>query len=242
MNDNMLERYNRNTLIEQIGTDGQKKLLSSKVLIAGSGGLGSTVIANLSAVGIGTIGIIDNDNLELSNLNRQYIHKFENIGSSKVESAKEWIKSFNPDINVKTYPIRLTKEIDDSILEEYDLIIDCFDSFESKFFLNELCVKKNKPLIHGGVTEFFGQAITVIPNKTACLHCLFPEPDKQSYIIKGIISPTVSLIASIQSMEAVKLLVGIEELLTNTFLTYDGLKQNFKKIKFKKNLNCPVCS
>ena len=236
-----LERYNRNILIEKIGVDGQLKLLNSKVLIAGSGGLGSTVIATLASIGIGTLGLVDNDVLELSNLNRQFIHKFENIGKDKVQSAKEWITSYNPDIEVNLHKTRLNKDNAKEIVQHYDLVIDCFDSYESKFLLNEVCVRNKKPLIHGGVTEFFGQVTIIIPDKSACLNCLFPN-SQTAYVIKGVISPAVSTIASIEAMEAVKYLLGFDGLLINQLLTYNGLKQEYKKIKLAKNNTCPVCA
>jgi len=236
------ERYNRNILVKEIGENGQKNLLNSKVLIAGAGGLGATVIANLASVGIGNMGIIDNDKLELSNLNRQYIHKFDNIGKTKVKSAKEWIKSFNPDINVEIFQIRLDESNYKDIINRYDVIIDCFDSYKSKFLLNKIAVKNNKILIHGGVTEFYGQATVIIPYKTACLNCLIPDINPNAYASKGVISPAVSTIASIQSMETVKTLLGIGTSLTNQLLTYDGLKMAFKKINIQKNPDCPLCS
>jgi molybdopterin/thiamine biosynthesis adenylyltransferase len=235
------ERYNRNILIEKIGKEGQEKLLSSKVLIAGAGGLGSTVLANLSSLGIGTIGIVDNDVLELSNLNRQYIHKLDNLGKPKVESAKKWIQEFNPDIKVNTYQIRLDENNFEEIIEGYDLIMDCFDSYKSKFLLNEIAVKTNKTLIHCGVTEFFGQVTTIAPSQTACLACILPDYDVNAYLTKGVISPSVSTIASIQSLEAVKVLLGLGETLENQLLTFDGLTMKFKKLKISKNPSCKVC-
>lgn len=236
-----LERYNRNILIERISEKGQQKLLNSKVLVAGAGGLGSTVLANLSSVGAGTIGIIDNDVLELSNLNRQYIHKYSNIGKIKVDSAKSWIKEFNPDINVKTYQMRLDANNYRDIINDYDLIIDCFDSYKSKFLLNEIAVKTGKTLIHGGVTEFFGQATVIVPGKTACLRCILGDVDTDAYVVKGVISPAVTSIASIESMEAVKILLGIGETLENRLLSYDGLTMQFKTINIAKNPNCKLC-
>lgn len=235
------ERYNRNILLKEIGEGGQKNLLDSKVLIAGAGGLGSTVIANLASLGVGNLGIIDNDKLELSNLNRQYIHKFDNIGKNKVDSAKDWINKFNPDINVEIYQTRLDESNYKDIISGYDLIIDCFDSYKSKFLLNKITIENNKNLIHGGVTEFYGQVMVIMPNKTACLSCLIPEINPEAYVIKGVISPAVSTIASIQSMEAVKILLGIGTPLINQLLTYDGLKMEFKKINIQKNPNCSLC-
>lgn len=234
------ERYSRNILVPQIGEEGQKKLSQAKVLVCGAGGLGSTVLANLSSVGIGTIGIIDNDVLELSNLNRQYIHKFDNLGKIKVESAKQWIGEFNPEIKTNIYPIRLDENNYNDIVKDYDFIIDCFDSFKSKFLLNKIAVKTGKTLIHGGVTEFFGQVTVIVPEKTACLNCILPEED--GYIIKGVLSPAVTTIASIQAMEVVKLILNIGESLENKLLSYDGLKMRFKTINLAKNPNCTLCS
>ncbi len=237
-----VERYSRNILIDSIGEEGQLKLLRSKVLVAGAGGLGSTVIANLASLGIGSIGIVDNDEVELSNLNRQYIHKYGNIGKNKAKSAEIWIKEYNPDINVDIYSVKLEKNNCKEIISAYDAVIDCFDSYESKFMLNEACVNNYKPLVHGGVKEFQGQVTTIIPNKSACLKCLFPEDINNSYAAKGIVSPTVSFIASIQSMEVLKLLLGLGEPLTNKLLVYDGLKQDFRKVLYKKDTNCTVCA
>lgn len=236
------ERYNRNILIKEISEEGQKKLLNSRVLVAGAGGLGSTVLANLASIGIGTIGVIDNDVLELSNLNRQYIHKHSNIGKVKVDSAKYWINQFNPDINVETYQIRLNDSNYKDIVQNYDLIIDCFDSYKSKFLLNEIAVKTGKILVHGGVTEFFGQATVITPGKTACLSCILGNADIDTYIVKGVISPAVTTVASIESMEAVKILLGIGETLENRLLSYNGLTMQFKTINIAKNMNCSLCS
>lgn len=237
---NTLERYNRNILIPQVGEEGQKKLLQAKILVCGAGGLGSTVLANLASVGIGTIGIVDNDSLELSNLNRQYIHKFSSLGKFKVESAKKWINEFNPEIIVKTYQTRLNEKNYLQVVKDYDLIVDCFDSFKSKFLLNKIAIQTKKTLIHGGVTEFFGQVTKIIPYKTACLNCILPEEDV--YVIKGVLSPAVTTIASIQSMEIVKTILNIGEGLENKLLSYNGLNMKFKIINISKNIKCNLCS
>lgn len=238
-----LQRYNRNILVEQVGEEGQKKLASAKVLVCGAGGLGSTVLANLASAGIGTngkIGIVDNDVLELSNLNRQYIHKYENLGKIKTESAKQWINEFNPEINVQTYTTRLDETNYQDIVKDYDFIMDGFDSFKSKFLLNKIAVQTGKTLIHGGVTEFFGQASVIIPGKTACLNCILPE--ESGYVVKGVLSPAVTTIASIESMEAIKHILNIGEKLENKLLSYNGLKMEFKTINIAKNPNCNLCS
>ncbi|MEI7473869.1 MAG: HesA/MoeB/ThiF family protein [bacterium] len=235
-----MNRYNRNILM--IEESGQQKLLNSKILIAGAGGLGSTVIVNLASLGIGKLGIIDNDKLDITNLNRQYIHKFENIGKDKVDSAEEWIKSFNPDIEVEKFKLRLNEDNAESIISKFDLVIDCFDSYASKFILNDICNKLKKPLIHGGVMEYSGQVLTIFPEKSACLRCIFPDANLDAYVVKGIISPTVSVIASLQAMEAAKVILGEDNLLIDKLLTYNGKLQEFKKINLTKNQACPLCS
>lgn len=234
-----LERYNRNIRTSQIGEEGQKKLSQAKILVCGAGGLGSTVLANLASVGVGTIGIVDNDVLELSNLNRQYIHKFESLGKVKVDSAKKWINEFNPQINVQTYQTRLSEGNYSDIVGNYDFIMDCFDSFKSKFLLNKIAVTTGKTLIHGGVTEFYGQVSVIVPGKTACLNCILPEEDQ--YVVKGVLSPAVTTIASIESMEAVKYILNIGESLENKLLSYNGLTMQFKTINIAKNPHCKLC-
>jgi molybdopterin/thiamine biosynthesis adenylyltransferase len=256
------ERYKRNT--EVIGFEGQKKLSSARILVAGAGGLGSGVIAGLTSVGVGTLGIIDSDVVEVSNLNRQFIHTETSVGRAKVESSQAWVRKYSPHTKVKTYKLRIScyseqseesprlKECnggdssvdslpqnDNSFFQNYDLVIDCFDSYRSKFALNKICVQKCLPLIHGGVGEFSGQVFTILPGKTACLNCLLPETNQDSP--KGILSPTVNLIASIQTMEAIKLILNLEELLTDTLLTYDGRGQEFRKFCLRRKADCLTC-
>lgn len=228
-----MQRYSRNILL--IKDAGQTKLLKSKVLICGCGGLGSTVIMNLAGSGVGTIGLIDDDVVEVSNLNRQFIHK--NIGEDKVTSAKKRILEYNPEITVNTYKIRLDQNNYQSIVKDYDIIIDCFDSYKSKILLNDIAVETGKTLIHGGVTEYFGQ-VTVIKPSTPCLRCIFPDIDLGKEVPKGILSPVVSTVASIQSMEAVKQILDTGEPLEGLLLTYNALTNDFKKLKITKNTAC----
>ena len=228
-----MQRYSRNILL--IKDAGQTKLLKSKVLICGCGGLGSTVIMNLAGSGVGTIGLIDDDVVEVSNLNRQFIHK--NIGEDKVTSAKKRILEYNPEITVNTYKIRLDQNNYQSIAKDYDVIIDCFDSYKSKFLLNDIAVETGKTLIHGGVTEYFGQ-VTVIKPSTPCLRCIFSDIDLEKEVPKGILSPVVSTVASIQSMEAVKQILNTGEPLEGLLLTYNALTNDFKKLKITKNTSC----
>ena len=263
------ERYKRNT--EVIGDEGQNKLSTAKVLVAGAGGLGSGVIAGLTSAGVGTLGIIDCDVVESSNLNRQFIHEETSIGKAKVESAYEWVKKHSPHTEVKIYnlriggrpePLRHSEQSEESpplhafnrgdssvislsqndgidFFQDYDLVIDCFDSYKSKFALNKICVQRGLPLIHGGVGEFSGQVFTITPGKSACLNCLIQETEQDSP--KGIVSPTVNLMASLQTMEAIKLILNTGELLTDTLLTYEGTTQHFRKLCLRRKPDCPTC-
>ncbi len=236
-----MQRYIRNIKIPQINENGQKQLLNSRVLVAGAGGLGSSVIANLASLGIGCIGIVDSDVVELSNLNRQFIHKFDNIGMKKTDSAEQWIKSYNPDITVKNYQCRLDESNFKDVVSGYDLLVDCFDSFESKFLLNKICVESGLPFIHAGVSGFGGQVLTVIPGESACLRCIFDEPDKDSCEETGVVSPAVSVIGAVQAMEVLKFLLRIDGLLTDRILIFDGLKMNFRELKIAKSRHCIFC-
>lgn len=236
------ERYKRNIILSQVSEAGQKKLARSKVLICGAGGLGSGVIANLSALGVGYLGIVDNDKVELSNLNRQFIHKFSNIGKNKTESAKEWISEFNPDIDTKLYSLRLDESNYKDVVESFDIIVDCFDSYKSKFLLNDIAIDTGKILVHGGVGGFGGQVSVVEPFKTPCLRCVFSDVDYDSEIEKGIVSPVVSVIASIQAMEVLKIILSEGETLKGKLLVYDALRSSFRTIALCKNSQCLVCS
>ncbi len=237
-----MERYARNIQIPLIGAEGQQKLLNSRVLVAGAGGLGSTVIAVLAGTGIGTLGIVDSDVIELTNLNRQFIHKHEDLGKEKCFSAKRFVKELNPDINVETYHIRLDESNFSKIVKKYDIIVDCFDTFDSKFLLNKIAHETNKPLVQGGVSEFGGQATTIIPKETACLKCLFQDDiPKNLDMDKGVISPAVSTIASIQAIEVIKLILNVGRTLKNRLLFYNGLDMTFKELDIAKNHHCPLC-
>lgn len=236
-----MERYSRNILINDIGEAGQKKISQSRILICGCGGLGSGVITNLTSLGAGTIGLIDCDTVEISNLNRQFIYTQTNLLKEKVLSAKEWINHFNPEINVEMFNLKLDNNNYKDIVKNYDIIVDCFDSFQSKFLLNEIAIKTNIPLVHGGITEYFGQVTTIIKDQTPCLNCIIPEPDYNSYIPRGVISPAITLISSLQSLEVTKLILEQKPELSGILLTVNCKTYEFKKLKITKNSNCPTC-
>ena len=240
------KRYSRQLVMKEIGESGQKKLLSSSVLVIGAGGLGSPALMYLASAGVGTIGIADADEVDVSNLQRQVIHNCADIGKAKVESAKEKINKWNPDVNVKTYKTYVNSENIAELISDYDFVLDCTDNFGSKFLINDYCVKAEKPFCHAGVVGFEGQLMTYIPHKSPCYRCVFEEEPKAGDVPLpkevGVISAACGVIGSLQAMEAIKYILGKGDLLTGYLLTYDALKMEFRKIKLPSNThNCAVC-
>lgn len=247
LDEKQLERYSRQIVLPILGINGQEKLLNSKVLVLGAGGLGSGVLMCLSGAGIGTIGIVDYDKVESSNLHRQIVHNTNDLGKSKVISAKEKISKINPDIKVFTYEAKLDKNNIKEIIKDFDVIVDGLDNFSDKFMVNDYCVRLNKKLVHGGVVGFEGQVLTVIPHKSSCLRCYFPdkEPDdlRQSCKETGVLPSCVGVISMFQANEVLKLILGIGEPLTNKVLKFNALDSKFYEFKIdNKNNDCPVCS
>ncbi len=234
-------RYARNIALADIGIEGQKQLNKAKIIVAGAGGLGSVVLTNLTCIGIGEIGIIDCDNIEITNLNRQFIHSYSKIGQEKVLSAKKWITEYNPETTVNTYSQRFDENNYKNIINQYDIVIDCFDSFESKLNLNKTCFETSKTLIHAGVQENIGQLTTIIPQKTCCLQC-FIDSQNKTEVPKGILSPIVSIIGSLQASEAVKIILKKDNILFNKLLSYNIDSNRQVLINLKKNSTCPLCS
>ena len=240
-----LERYSRNILLKEVGIRGQQTLLFSKVLVIGAGGLGSSSILYLAAAGIGTIGIADKDKVELSNLNRQIIHNTGRVGKLKTESAKQTINELNPDIKINIYNEISSKNIS-GIVSQYDFVIDATDNFETKFLINDACVKEEKPFCHAGIVGFQGQLMTYVPNKGCCYRCVFKEPPKQDCVSScstdGVLGAAAGIIGSLQAIEAIKYILGTGELLTGYLLTYDALTSEFRKIKLPPpNKECRAC-
>lgn len=237
-----LDRYSANMQIAGLDENQQRKLLSSKVLVMGVGGLGSGVIMNLAALGVGQIKVVDSEIVEIENFNRQLIHKYKNIGRAKVMSAKEWVQEFNPDIKVEIEKIRINDLNYFSIIEDYDIIVDCFDSYESKYMLNEIALRHNKILVHGSIQGYCGQVTTIVPNKTGCLSCVLQKPKVFEKENMCSLSPITSVISALQAQEVLKIITGCGELLLNKFLVFDGYKSEMKILPFTKNLSCEVCS
>ncbi len=243
---NQLERYKRNIAIKEIGLSGQKKLSEAKVLVVGCGGLGSPAALYLSASGIGTLGLIDNDVVELSNLQRQIIHSTDTLGIPKAISAKRTLERLNPDTKVIAMNLKVTRENLPKICEDYDFILDCTDSFASKYIVSDSCVKANKPYVHAAVVRFLGQVMTVIPGKTPCYRCIFrDEPLDQSLPSPeqlGVMGASCGIIGALEALEAIKYITGVGELLTGYLLSFDGLNMTFNKVKLPlKDDDCPCC-
>ncbi|MCC8075983.1 MAG: molybdopterin-synthase adenylyltransferase MoeB [Clostridiales bacterium] len=241
-----LERYSRHIILKEVGVKGQKKLLNAKVLIIGAGGLGAPAAMYLAAAGVGTIGIADADEVDLSNLQRQIIHTTPDVGKPKVQSAKETMEAINPDVKVVPYHTFVDSENILDMIRDYDFIIDGTDNFPAKFLINDACVMAKKPFSHAGIIRFQGQLMTYVPGKGPCYRCVFRDPPPKDAVPTckqaGVIGAMGGVIGSLQAMEAVKYIIGRGDLLTGYLLTYDAMTMTFRKIKLPENTeNCPVC-
>lgn len=240
-----LDRYSRHILLSDVGVEGQEKLLAAKVLIVGAGGLGCPAALYLAAAGVGKIGIVDNDVVEISNLQRQIAHFTDDIGRSKVESAKDKMLRINPELDIKTYQLFLRAANIREIIRDYDFVIDGTDNFPTKFLVNDACVMENIPLSHGGILRFDGQTMTIVPNESSCYRCSFrspPPPDAVPTCSQaGVLGAIAGMLGTIQAAEALKFITGAGSLLTNTLLTFNAKTMAFRKINLKKQDDCPVC-
>ena len=245
LTETQIERYSRHIILKEVGGKGQQKLLESKVLIIGAGGLGAPIALYLAAAGIGTIGIADADDVELSNLQRQVIHFTPAIGKPKVLSAKEKIQAITPDVQVRTDHEWINAANIMEIIRDYDFVVDGTDNLAAKFLINDACVLAGKPYSHGGILQFVGQTITVLPGESACYRCIFPTPPPKDAIPTcsqaGVIGVLPGVIGSIQATEAIKFLLGKGELLAGRLLMYDALKMKFRDVAIKRNSHCPLC-
>jgi len=240
-----LQRYSRHILLRDVGVEGQMKLFAGKVLIIGAGGLGSPIALYLAAAGVGTIGIADADNVDISNLQRQVIHHTSDIGKPKVESAAEKMRAINPDVKVRTYREFVRAANVRQIIREYDFVVDGTDNFAAKFLINDACVLETKPFSHGGILRFEGQTMTVKPGDSACYRCVFPTPPPKGAVPTcseaGILGAVAGMLGTIQAAETLKFFTGAGQLLTNALLTFNAAEMNFRKVKLKRNLRCAVC-
>lgn len=244
-NDEQIQRYSRQIILPEIGGKGQKKLGRARVLIVGAGGLGSPAALYLAAAGIGTIGIIDGDRVDLSNLHRQILHHTPDVGQPKVQSAREKMSALNPDVNIVTYNERLTAGNAMNLLKDYDVVLDGTDNFSTKFLINDACFFARIPLVHGGILRFDGQVFTIIPGETACYRCIHRQPPPTGLIPScqeaGVLGVLAGVIGTIQATEALKLILGIGRPLTNRWLIYDALTSRFREARVRRQENCPLC-
>ena len=238
-------RYSRHLIIPEIGVEGQEKLVQAKVLLVGAGGLGSPLGLYLAAAGVGRLGIVDFDTVDFTNLQRQIIHRTEDVGRLKVESAKERINQINPDVQVTTYNTRLTRENILDILKDYDLVIDGTDNFQTRYLVNDACVFQKKPNVYGSIFRFEGQATVFSPFKGPCYRCLFPEPPPPGMVPScaegGVLGVLPGIIGTIQATEGIKLITGQGEPLIGRLLLFNALKMQFRSVAIKRDPDCPVC-
>lgn len=238
------QRYSRHILLQDVGVEGQEKIRSGKVLVVGAGGLGSPVALYLAAAGVGTIGIVDGDVVDMSNLQRQIIHFTPDVGRPKVESAKEKIEQLNPNVKVITHKEFLMADNALDIVKDYDFVVDATDNFPVKFLINDACVMAGKPFSHGGILRFEGQTFTHLPG-TACYRCLFPAPPPANAVPTssqaGVLGAIAGMLGTIQAAEVLKYLTGVGELLTDRLLSFNARTMDFRTIKTKRHDGCPLC-
>ena len=240
-----IQRYSRHIILPNVGGEGQTKLLSSRILIVGLGGLGSPVGLYLAAAGIGTLGLVDFDRVELNNLQRQIIHTTGNIGRSKVLSAGETIQAINPDVSVQTHDQRLKAENIMDIISDYDLIMDGTDNFSTRFLLNDACFLTKKTIVFGAIFRFEGQVTVFSPGKGPCYRCLLPEMPPPGSVPRcqeaGVFGVLPGIVGAIQATEAIKLILGIGKPLIGRLMLIDALDMQTMEMRLLKNPRCPVC-
>ncbi|HLG91958.1 MAG TPA: molybdopterin-synthase adenylyltransferase MoeB, partial [Acidimicrobiales bacterium] len=238
-------RYHRHLLLPEVGEAGQQKLLDSKVLLLGAGGLGSPAALYLAAAGVGTLGIIDMDVVDASNLQRQVLHSLERVGERKVDSAKKTLVTMNPDVNVVTYDVRLGADNVLDIVDGYDVIVDGTDNFPTRYLVNDASLLKRIPVVHGSIFRFEGQVTVFKPYEGPCYRCLVPEPPPAelapSCAEAGVLGVLCGIIGSLQALEAVKLLLGLGDPLVGRLLSYDALAEEFRTFRVQRDPECPTC-
>ena len=239
-------RYQRHLLLPEVGVEGQAKLLDAKVLLLGAGGLGSPAALYLAAAGVGTLGIVDMDEVDASNLQRQILHNIDRVGDRKVDSAKKTLTALNPDVNVVTHDTRLSADNVLDLIDGYDVIVDGADNFPSRYLLNDASLKKKIPVVHGSIFRFEGQATVFKPYDGPCYRCMIPEPPPAelapSCAEAGVLGVLPGIIGSIQALETVKLILNLGDSLSGRLLAYDALEQSFHTFNLRRDPNCPACS
>jgi molybdopterin/thiamine biosynthesis adenylyltransferase/rhodanese-related sulfurtransferase len=246
LSDEQKQRYSRHILIPEVGLEGQQKLLDAKVLLVGAGGLGSPAALYLAAAGVGTLGIIDDDVVDLTNLQRQVIHNSERIGEPKVESARKTIQALNPDVEVKPYQMRLNADNVLDLIREYDLIVDGADNFPTRYLLNDAAVRERKPVVHASILGFDGQLTVFVPYEGPCYRCLYPQPPPADLApscgANGVLGVLPGIMGLLQANEAIKLIIGQGEPLIGRLLLFEALTTQFTQLRVRRDAEgCPVC-
>ncbi|MCC6961539.1 MAG: molybdopterin-synthase adenylyltransferase MoeB [Dehalococcoidia bacterium] len=244
MTPEMVERYSRHLIMPQVGSAGQRKIIETRVLIIGAGGLGSPVALYLALAGVGTIGIVDFDVVDRSNLQRQILHQTDDIGKPKVQSARETLEAHNPNIDVVTHEAPITSDNAMEIISQYDMVVNGADNFATRYLVNDACYLLKKPLIDGSILMFDGQATTYLPGR-GCYRCLYPAPPPPGLVPScaeaGVLGAMCATIGSIQATEVLKLALGVGEPLVNRLLLYDALSLEFRQVKVRRDPECPLC-
>ncbi|MBI4297516.1 MAG: molybdopterin-synthase adenylyltransferase MoeB [Chloroflexi bacterium] len=239
-----IKRYSRHIILQQVGGKGQRKLLESSILLIGAGGLGSPAALYLAAAGVGRLGLVDFDTVDLTNLQRQILHRTPDVGRPKVDSATDTIAALNPDVRVIPHPVRLSSENIFDIIKDYDVIIDGSDNFPTRYLVNDACVMKGKPNVHGSIFLFEGQATVFMPGQ-GCYRCLYPTPPPPGTVPSceeaGVFGVLPGIIGSIQAVEAIKLILGLGHSLAGRLLLFDALDMEFRQVRLRRNPGCPVC-
>lgn len=240
-----LQRYSRHIILPEVGGKGQRKIFEAKVFIVGAGGLGCPVGYYLAAAGVGSIAIADNDDVELSNLQRQIAHSVRTLGTNKADSARRTFTALNPDVNVISIKERLTNKNILGLIKDYDIIVDGSDNFPTRYLINDACVMLKKPLVSGAILRFEGQLTTILPPDGPCYRCLFESPPPPGLVPScqeaGVLGVLPGVIGALQATEVLKLILGKGRPLKGELLIYDALRTNFRKVKIPKNPECPIC-
>jgi adenylyltransferase/sulfurtransferase len=245
LNEDQIERYSRQILLPKVGGKGQEKLLAAKVLVIGVGGLGSPVAAYLAGAGVGVLGLVDSDSVELNNLHRQIVYSTDDVGKKKAEAAKARLERVNPDVKVTAHTLRLTSDNIMDVIKDYDIIVDGTDNFPARYLINDACVLAKKPLVHGAFFRFEGQAMVIKPGEGPCYRCMFSEPPPPGAVPScqeaGVLGALAGVIGLIQATETLKLILGIGEPLVGKLIIFNSLDMGFRKVNVPKDKNCPVC-
>ena len=243
--EDQIRRYSRHIILPEVGGLGQTKLLEAKVLLVGAGGLGSPAAFYLAAAGVGTLGIIDADVVDVSNLQRQILHTSADVGRPKTESAKTTLSALNPDVDVVTYQELLTSSNILELLKHYDVVVDGCDNFPTRYLVNDACVMANIPNVYGSIFRFEGQATVFKPQQGPCYRCLYPEPPPPGMVPScqegGVLGVLPGIIGTIQAIETIKLILGIGKPLIGRLLLYDALKMHFREVNLRRDPTCPLC-